>query len=71
MERHAYICTAKGCDPPYRTFVRPDDPKPSCPQHGTAGMNRQANQPYMQGEKKGQPKRVTPKRPAAKKAKSS
>jgi hypothetical protein len=67
MARNAFICTAKGCVPPFRTFVLDGDAKPACPQHGTTNMTRQANVPYMEGEKKGEPKRVKPTRPAAKK----
>jgi hypothetical protein len=63
--RIAYICSAKGCDPPYRTFVGPDAAKPACPQHGAQHMALQANQPYMKGEGTGQPKRVKPRRPAS------
>jgi hypothetical protein len=47
-ERRAFICTAKECVPPFRTFLQPDEPASaaSCPQHGTRSMQRQTNVPY-------------------------
>jgi len=58
MERRAYICTAKECDPPRRVFLFPDDPVPKC--HNRT-MTRQANMPYMAGRSKRSAGRALPK----------
>lgn len=45
--RRAYICTHKDCKPPYRRFLRRDEPDeaPDCPWHGSS-MQKQENRPY-------------------------
>lgn len=58
MERRAYVCSSKDCDPPRRVFLLPGDEIPSC--HGRK-MIRQANVPYMQGGRTGKRKRTLPK----------
>ncbi len=62
MERRAYVCHSKDCDPPRRVFLLPGDAIPKC--HGRA-MVRQANMPYMAGKSKRPTGRAVPKPDAA------